>query len=124
MSLADAQIVKKMSLREFETGHCEYRFEMNGPVDAVWLGFFKRIMPDFPVRFENRTMTFACFPQDLESTYDQIRDAVAAANVWHAEEREALLLRITAHDESQQATREMEENRKQGLLRQFDGLEL
>jgi hypothetical protein len=124
MALTNVEVVNKLSLREFETGQCEYRFELSTAVDAIWLGFFKRLLPDTNVRVENKTMVIVCFPSDLELAYEQTKDAVFGANIWHMEEREALLMKITAHNEAQQAMREMEENRKQGLQRQFDGLDL
>ena len=124
MSLSNVEIVRKLSLREFDTGQCEYRFELSAPADPIWTFYFRRLAPDLAVRFENKSMVLVCFPPDLESSYSQIKDGFAFANHWHADEREALLKKITAQDEAQQAMREMEENRKRGLQKQFDYLEL
>jgi hypothetical protein len=118
------EVVKKLWFRELDDRQCEYRFELNAAPDSIWLCFFRRLFSDLSVRIENKTLVVVCFPADLEPTYEQIKDAMAWANLWHAEERDALIEKVQAQQEAEQATRELEENRKHSLKRQFDELQI
>jgi hypothetical protein len=124
MALSGVEVVKKTSLKELDGERCEYRFELNMPTDLIWRCYFQRHLPAFPVQFEGRTMTLTCRPANLESNYERARAAIVEANLWYAEEREQLIPRVIAKDEERQALREMEENRRLGLRRQFECLEI
>jgi hypothetical protein len=124
MALSNVEVTRKLSFRELASGECEYRFEVNAAPDPVWDCYVKKLLPDAGVRFENRVLVLVCFSADLETRFEQTRRALAWANFWHTEEREALLARISARDEAEDNAREMEENRRLGLKRQFDNLEI
>jgi hypothetical protein len=125
LSLSGVEVIAKISLKELGGNRCEYRFELNLAIDAVWRAFFAHQLPgDRSVRLEGRTLVLSCQPSDLEETYQRVKRAMEGANQWYAEEREALISRVIASDEEREAAREMEENRKTGLRRQFEFLEL
>jgi hypothetical protein len=124
ISMADVEVLRKLSFRELETGSCEYRFELKAAPDPIWQFFFKRLSREVAVRFENRTMVLCCLPSQLETNYERLRDAIVMANAWHREEREELLVKINVQIEALQAAQEAEENRRFGLQRQFDGLDI
>ena len=121
---SDVEVVRKLSFHELNHGQCEYRFELNGPPDLVWRCYFRSLLPGFPARIDARVLTLLCSPAELESSYEQVKEAIAWANAWHAEEWEELIEIVTARDEELRAAREMEENRRTGLQRQFDYLPL
>ncbi len=118
------EVVRKLSFRELNHRQCEYRFELNGPTDLVWRCFIRTLLPGFPVRIDGKVMALLCSPAELESSYEQVKEAMAWANAWHAEEWEELIAKVSARDEELRAAREMEENRRTGLQRQFDYLPL
>ena len=124
MALSGVEVARKLSLKELEDDRCEYRFELNLPTDAIWRRYFKNRLPGCPVQFEGKTMILTCLPKDLEAHYQRIKTAFAEANYWYAEEREQLIPTVTDKDEERRAAQEMEENRKLGLRRQFDCLDL
>jgi hypothetical protein len=124
LSLPDVEVVRKLGWRELGNGQCEYRFELNAAPDSIWHCFYKCLLSDSVARFENKTMVLVCFPADLESAYEQIKEAMAGANVWHADERDELIEQVQALHETELAAREREEARKLGLCQQFDELQL
>jgi len=124
MDLPEIEVVRKVSLRELEDGRCEYRFELNSATDGFWRFYYKRLVPDVAVQFEGPGLVMVCFPAELEASYQKVRDGIAWANGWYGEELGRLVPLVMARDEERQAAREMEMNRKIGLRRQFDYLEL
>jgi hypothetical protein len=124
LPLSGIEIIGKLSWKELDDERCEYRLVMNLATDLVWRCFFKWVQPELPVSFEGKGLVLTCLPSDLELSYQGIKNAIAQANLWYAEEREQLILRVIARDEAREAAREMEENRQTGLRRQFECLDL
>lgn len=124
LALSGIEIVRKLSLKELDDERCEYRFELSGGTDGVWRLLFKAALARPTVRFERNVLVLTCLPVNLELNYEQVRGAVQQANALYAEERESLIPRVIARDEERNAAREMAENRKTGLRRQFECLEL
>ncbi|MFO1475651.1 MAG: hypothetical protein U1F98_03240 [Verrucomicrobiota bacterium] len=125
LMISGLQVLAKKSLLELQDGRCEYRFELNGITDSTWRTFFAKLLPaGLSVRFEPRILVLTCPPAELESRYNQVKSALWGANDWYAEEREDLIRKVTELDDARQAAAEMEENRKAGLRRQFECLDL
>ena len=124
LPLSGIEIIGKLSWKELDDERCEYRFAMNLATDLVWRCFFKWVQPELPVSFEGKVLVLTCLPADLELSYQGIKNAIAQANLWYAEEREQLIPQVIARDEARQAAREMEDNRQTGLRRQFEYLEI
>jgi hypothetical protein len=124
MPLSGIEVVKKISFEERDDEQCEYRFELNMATDSIWRWMFQKPAPRLPVRFEGRVMVLTCLPTNLDGTYQRVKEALARANLWYAQEREQLIPRVIAQEEEQEAARELKQNRKLGLQRQFDGLQL
>jgi hypothetical protein len=122
MALSGIEVVRKHSFSELDDERCEYRFELNLATDSIWRWMFQQPAPRLPVRFEGRVMVLTCLPADLEGSYRRIKQAIARANVWYARERERLIPQVIAQDEERQAARELEQNRRVGLQRQFECL--
>jgi hypothetical protein len=124
MALSGVEIVGKQSLKELNDERCEYRFELNMVTDPIWRLYVNRCLPDVLARFESKVMILTCLPVVLERSYQRIRNAIEQANAWYGEEREQLIATVIDRDEQRRAAREMEQNRKVGLRRQFEHLEL
>jgi hypothetical protein len=124
MSLTDVEVIRKLSFSELDDGQFKCRFELKTAPDLIWQYFFKRLLTQMTVRFENRTMVLCCFPAELKANYEQIRNAIALANAWHVEDREELLAKINAQIEELQAAQETGEKRQFELQQQFDGLDI
>ena len=77
-----------------------------------------------PVRFESNVMVLTCHHADLELSYHKVKEAILQANLWYEEEWEELVAQVTAVDAERRLARELEENRKTGLRRQFEGLQI
>jgi len=124
MGLSGIDIVRKLSFRELDEERCEYRFELNSPTDPVWRFYLKKLLPNVTVHFESKVLVLTCRPADLEWSYQRAKTAIAQASHWYGEERERLISRVIAKDEDRRAARELERNRKMGLRRQFEYLQL
>jgi hypothetical protein len=124
MALSGIEVVRKLSLKELDGERCEYRFELNMAPDVIWGLYGKSLLPDISMQFEGQVMVLTCLPACLEWSYQRAKDAIARANLWYAEEREQLISRVLARDEDRQAAKELERNRKLGLRRQFECLQL
>jgi hypothetical protein len=124
MGLSGIEVIRKLSLKELADERCEYRFELTVPTDPIWRFYVKKLLPDVCLQFESRTLVLTCPPANLEWSYLRTKEAIEQANLWYAEERECLISVVMGRDEERRTAREMEENRKFGLRRQFEHLEL
>ena len=124
LALSPVGIVSKLSLRELDVEGCEYRFELNTATDPVWRWFLQKLLPGLQVQFESKVMALTCLPADLEGNYQRIKRSMAQANLWYAEEREQLIPFVIARDVERQTAKEMEQNRRWGIRKQFDCLQI
>jgi hypothetical protein len=124
MPFHSVEVTGKLSLKELANEQCEYRFRLNWELNPIWRSYFKALIRGLTVHFEGAVMGLICFPADLETSYQRVKQAIAQANDWYAVERAALILKVIAKDQERQAAKEMEENRRMGLHRQFGNLEL
>ena len=124
LGLPEIEVVAKLSLRELVNEQCEYRFRLNAMPDPVWRCFFKKRLPEMPVRFESNVMVLTCPPANLEWGYHKAKEAMLQANLWYEEERDDLIPQIVARDDERRLAKELEQNRKNGLRRQFEGLQI
>ena len=97
---------------------------MNTATDPVWRWFLQKLLPGLQVQFENKVMALTCLPADLEGNYQRINRSMARANLWYAEEREQLIPVVIARDVERQTAKEMENNRRWGIRKQFDCLQI
>ncbi len=124
LALPKVEVVAKLSLKELNDEQCEYRFKLNAATDPVWRCFFKKRLPEMPVRIESNAMVLTCLPANMEWSYHKVKEAILQANLWYEEEREDLISQVVARDDERRQAREMEENRKMGLRRQFESLQV
>jgi hypothetical protein len=124
MSLPEVQVVNKLSLKEIDDRLCEYRFELNVAADVLWQRFFSKVSSPHFVQFAGKNMILTCAPANLEASYQRIKECISWANFWYAKEREQLIAQVLAQDEAHRSAAEMNENRRNGLRRQFEFLPL